>query len=157
MSCKFSHRHLCCLTAFAVNFSLAVNAEPLRGMNQYGERMEALFVRMDINRDGRLDPTEVEGQRSLQRRLRRQDSRGYLLLEDLRKPGPNPSGKRLQRRFQKADFNKDGRLSRHEAKAIPWISRNFNSLDFNADGGVTLNELWALQKSLAPRQRSTKP
>ena len=153
MGCKFSPLHLCCIAALAVTLPLAVSAEPPRGMHDYGRRMEALFIRMDVNHDGRLDPTEVKGQTSLQRRLQRQDSRGYLLLEDLRAPGANPSGRRLQRRFHKADDNSDGRLSRLEAESIPWISRNFNSLDFNADGGVTLNELWTLQKALAPRHK----
>ena len=40
-------------------------ANPVR---HYGTRMEALFVRMDSNRDGRLERREVSGQPYLERR-----------------------------------------------------------------------------------------
>ena len=120
-------------------------------VNAYGRRMEALFVRMDLNRDGRLDRSEVQGQPYLEQRVLRQDSRGFLLLEDLRVPSNQPSGLRLQKRFQQADRNGDGRLDRGEVRQLPWLARNFQSLDLNHDGALTLAELWTLQKALAPR------
>jgi Ca2+-binding EF-hand superfamily protein len=113
--------------------------------------MEALFVRMDLNRDGRLDRSEVQGQPYLEQRVLRQDSRGFLLLEDLRVPSNQPSGFRLQKRFQQADRNGDGRLDRGEVRQLPWLARNFESVDLNQDGALTLAELWTLQKALAPR------
>lgn len=134
--------------------ALLNNADALaapEGVKYYGQRLEAMFVRLDLNSDGKLDASEVQGQTYLNRRLHRQDSRGYLLLEDLRPPGVHPNGRRLQRRFQQADINGNGELNRHEANSIPWLANNFNRLDFNNDRVLTMDELWILQRALAPR------
>ena len=122
-------------------------------MRVYNTRMETLFMRLDLNRDGRLDARELAGRRALTRRLKRQKNRSYLLIDDLRSPGDAPSGQRLQKHFRRADQDGDRRLDRQEAKRIPWISRHFKTLDLNGDGGVTLSELWSRQQSLAPPQR----
>jgi len=122
-------------------------------MQVYSTRMEALFVKLDANRDGRLDPGELQGRRALERRLLRIKGRTYLLFEDMSVPAAQPSGRLLKRRFRKADLNGDKSLSSVEAAAIPWIGRHFDRLDGDRDGGVTLAELWDLQRSLAPRQR----
>ena len=140
-------------TLLAVGLALyptAVSAAP-DGVRAYGRRMEALFVRMDVNRDGRLELHEVRGQPYLERRVLRQDSRGFLLIEDLRGPTGSPTGQRLQQRFRQADRDGDGRLDRQEAQRLPWMARNFQSLDLNQDGALTLAELWMLQRALAPR------
>ena len=89
----------------------------------------------------------------MSRRLKRQNNRSYLLLEDLRPQGSSPSGPRLKHHFRQADRDLNRRLDRREAKRIPWISRNFNALDGDRDGSVTLEELWNHQRSLAPPQR----
>ena len=117
----------------------------------YGRRMEALFLQMDVNGDGRLESGEVKGQLYFERRLQRPDSRGYLLLEDVSHLSPHPSGQRLQKRFNQADRNSDSRINRHECQSLPWLSRNFVSFDLDDDGGLTLAELWTVQRSLAPR------
>ena len=44
-------------------------------MRVYNQRMEALFQRLDVDGDGRLDRQEIKGQPALQRRLRRQGKR----------------------------------------------------------------------------------
>ena len=128
----------------------SVQANP-QHVQIYGRRMEALFIRMDVNRDGRLESGEVQGRPYFERRLQRPDSRGYLLLKDLRPTSPHPSGQRLQKRFHQADRNGDGRIDRNECQSLPWLSRNFVSFDLDADGGLTLEELWTVQRSLAPR------
>ena len=122
-----------------------------RHVQVYGQRMEALFIRMDVNGDGRLESDEVRGRPYFERRLQRPDSRGYLLLKDLRPVTPHPSGRRLQKRFRQADRNGDGRIDRRECQSLPWLSRNFVSFDLDSDGGLTLEELWTVQRSLAPR------
>ena len=133
---------------------LAMQAAPgNKTMRVYSARMETLFIRLDLNRDGRLDASEVQGRRALSRRLKRQNNRSYLLLEDLRPQGSSPSGPRLKHHFRQADRDLNRRLDRREAKRIPWISRNFNALDGDRDGSVTLEELWNHQRSLAPPQR----
>tara|TARA_B100001758_G_scaffold247070_1_gene263764 strand:+ start:868 stop:1344 length:477 start_codon:yes stop_codon:yes gene_type:complete len=122
-------------------------------IHQYGQRMEAMFVRMDVNGDGRLVPAEVRGKPFLERRLRRPNSRGFLLIEDLHTRSPHHSGPRLQQHFTRADRNADGYLNRQESRALPWVHRHFTGLDLNGDGQITLAELWSLQKALAPRMR----
>ena len=149
------------LTAIRVLGPLALALSPLalqaapgnKTMRVYSARMETLFIRLDVNRDGRLDASEVQGRRGLSRRLKRQNNRFYLLLEDLRLQDSSPSGPRLKEHFRQADRDRNRRLDRQEARRIPWISRNFNALDGDRDGTVTLQELWNHQRSLAPRQR----
>ena len=120
------------------------------GIEYYGQRMEAMFLRLDLNGDGRLDASEVGEKTYLIRRLNRKNSRGYLVLEDLRPPGTHPNGKRLQRRFKQADIDGNGKLNRDEAQSIRWLANNFNKLDLNNDSDITMEELWMLQRSLAP-------
>ena len=141
---------LCPLALCPLALQAAPGSKPMRA---YSARMETLFIRLDLNRDGRLDASEVQGQRSLSRVLKRQNNRSYLLLEDLRLQDASPSGPRLKHHFRQADLDRNRRLDRQEAKRIPWISRNFNALDGDRDGTVTLEELWNHQRSLAPPQR----
>ena len=134
--------------------SMALQAAPGdKTMRVYNTRMETLFIRLDVNGDGRLDASEVQGRRALSRVLKRQNNRSYLLLKDLRLQDSSPSGPRLKRHFRQADRDRNHRLNRQEAKSIPWISRNFNALDGDRDGSVTLEELWNHQRLLAPPQR----
>ena len=126
------------------------NQQPMR---VYNSRMELLFIRLDSNKDGRLDAGELKGKRALTRRLKRQRNRSYLLIEDLRQSGSSPSGRRLQQHFNRADSDGNKRLDPGEARQIPWIARHFQSLDLDGDGTVTLNELWNRQRSLAPPKR----
>ena len=122
----------------------------------YGQRMEAMFLRLDLNGDGRLDASEVGEKTYLIRRLNRKNSRGYLVLEDLRPPGTPPNGKRLQQRFKQADIDGNGKLNRDEAQSIRWLANNFNKLDLNNDRDITMEELWMLQRSLAPHPHPRK-
>ena len=132
--------------------SMALQAAPGdKTMRVYSTRMETLFIRLDVNGDGRLDASEVQGRRALSRVLKRQNDRSYLVLEDLRLQDSSPSGPRLKHHFRQADIDRNERLDRSEAMRITWISRNFNALDSDRDGTVTLQELWNHQRSLAPR------
>ena len=122
-------------------------------MRVYSMRMEILFYRLDGNQNGRLELRELQGLWVLERRLKRQDNRSYLLLNELRSRGVLPSGLCLQRHFQQADRNLDRRLNWKEAQAFPWIARHFNRLDDDRDGTVRFAELWIMQPSIDPPQR----
>lgn len=122
-------------------------------MRMYNQRMESLFLRLDSDGNGRLEHQELNGRPALQRQLKRNTGRDFLLLEDIRTQKGTVRGQRLTRRFRGADRNSDRRLNRREAARLPWIERHFDGLDRNRDGHVTLGELWDLQRSLAPRQR----
>ena len=61
------------LTAIRVLGPLALVLNPLamraapgnKTMRAYSARMETLFIRLDVNRDGRLDASEVQGRHAL--------------------------------------------------------------------------------------------
>ena len=94
-----------CIGVLILALSLLISGPAQAGpqgqpMRVYNDRMEALFVSLDANSDGKLDAGELKDQRALRRRLKRQQGRSYLLLEDLRAPGGEPGGKRLPRRLK---------------------------------------------------------
>ena len=122
---------------------MALQAAPgEKTMPVYSIRMEILFICLDVNGDGRLDASELQGRRALSGVLKRQKNRSYLLLKDLCLQDSSPSASRLKRYFSQADRDRNHRLNRHEAKRIPWISSNFTALDGDRYGTVTLEELW---------------
>ena len=97
--------------------SMALQAAPGdKTMRVYSTRMETLFIRLDVNGDGRLDASEVQGRRALSRVLKRQNNRSYLLLKDLRIQDSSPSGPRLKHHFRQADHDRNHRLNRQEAR-----------------------------------------
>jgi len=122
-------------------------------MRVYNQRMESLFLRLDADGNGRLERQELNGRPALLRQLKRKTGRNFLLLEDVRSRQDTVRGQRLTSRFRWADGNSDRRLNREEASRLPWIEEHFDGLDRNGDGYVTLEELWDLQRFLAPRQR----
>lgn len=53
--------------------------------------------------------------------------------------GPDPSPQ-VEQRFQKADVDRNGRLSKSEAAAIPEIAARFDELDKDRDGSLSFEE-----------------
>jgi Ca2+-binding EF-hand superfamily protein len=54
-----------------------------------------------------------------------------------RNQAPDPQPEQV---FQRADADKDGKLSRREAASIPEISARFDELDKDRDGALTFEE-----------------
>jgi Ca2+-binding EF-hand superfamily protein len=52
----------------------------------------------------------------------------------------------FSKRFEAADTNHDGALSREEAKSMPMVLEHFDQLDTNKDGKVTEDEIRALME-----------
>ena len=130
--------------------SMALQAAPGdKTMRVYSTRMETLFIRLDVNGDGRLDASEVQGRRALSRVLKRQNNRSYLLLKDLRLQDSSPSGPRLKRHFRKADLDQNHRLIVRKPSAFPGSVAISIALDGD-DGmrSVTLEDLWNHQRPL---------
>lgn len=48
---------------------------------------------------------------------------------------------RLRRLFERLDRNHDGKISREEAAAAPFILRRFDAIDANKDGFLSYEEL----------------
>ena len=79
MNAPIAIRVLCPL-ALALS-PMVLQAAPVdKTIHVYSARMETLFIRLDVNGDGRLDASEVQGRRALSRVLKRQNNRSYLLL-----------------------------------------------------------------------------
>jgi len=59
-----------------------------------------------------------------------------------------PGGEPRRLRFADADTDHDGRLSRTEAQAAPYVARHFDAIDTDHDGYVTRAELRAARGRL---------
>jgi Ca2+-binding EF-hand superfamily protein len=49
--------------------------------------------------------------------------------------------KMLDKNFDAADGNHDGRLTRQEAQAVPFIAKNFDAIDANNRGSVSKQDV----------------
>jgi Ca2+-binding EF-hand superfamily protein len=88
------------------------------------------FAKADLNGDGKLDKKEVA---QLLKVLREREG-----VE--KTPPPNPEVERLVNQLlQQFDTNKDGKISKSEAKGN--LLANFDKLDLNKDGFLDKNEL----------------
>lgn len=88
---------------------------------------DALFARIDANRDGKLDQGEMRAYRKAQHEQFRAEMR-----------------QRFDAGFQAADKDGDGALTKQEAEAgMPPLARNFDRLDTNKDGKLTRDEIRA--------------
>lgn len=147
--------------ALSLAFLVAVTAlapeargQEMGDLERYQNRLENLFRQLDSNGDGRLNPAEVRGRPFLETNFQRLDKggKGYLVPADLALPPDQRHflGERLRQAFERADANHDGRLCGAELAAFPWLQQNLAQADRNGDGCVTLEELWALRRALAP-------
>jgi EF hand len=53
---------------------------------------------------------------------------------------------RIMKKMQEADKNKDGLISREEAKSMPRLEKNFDAIDTNKDGQLSKEELTAFRE-----------
>jgi Ca2+-binding EF-hand superfamily protein len=51
----------------------------------------------------------------------------------------------IAKRIQNADKNKDGLISREEAKSMPRLEKNFDAIDTNKDNQLSQEELLAFR------------
>ncbi len=64
----------------------------------------------------------------------------------------------MDERWQAADKDGDGALSRSEAEAgMPMLWRRFDQLDKNKDGKITRDEMMQGRRMNAPRPSATPP
>ena len=105
-------------------------------------------------------PQALEGNVSAEERLRlRNDLETYSRSED-----PDHDRMEAQRRamrehskqrFQSADKDSDGSISREEAwESMPQLARHFDQVDTNSDGIITEDEMEAAQARMLERQRA---
>ena len=117
-------------------------------------RFAERFDRMDANRDGAVDRAD----RELQGKQRRDewfakadaDKDGKLTRAEIdradvqrRAEFQQRAETRMAERITSIDTNKDGRVSREEAKGSQRLASRFDTLDANKDGVLTKEELGA--------------
>lgn len=61
----------------------------------------------------------------------------------------------MQQRFTTADADRDGRLTREEARqGMPWVHTNFDAIDTARTGAITLAQLQQYARSQRGRGRA---
>lgn len=114
------------------------------------------FDAMDVNKDGQV--TLLERNVALGNAARAQRAQAVKRIQDERKD--------WESRFNKADTNKDGGLSKKEAESaskpgFPQITKNFTAMDKDKNGRVTINERDAylrdeVRKQMGERQKQAR-
>ena len=113
---------------------------------------------LDTNQDGRISPQEVAGQPELAKAFASMDLNhdGYIAnseVQTLSQQRIAATNSQLRdarvQRFDKADTNKDGKLSLAEAKAgMPQIAAAFTALDSQKHGYLTRDEVAGAEQVL---------
>lgn len=63
-------------------------------------------------------------------------------------PAPAGGANEVQAAFDRADTNRDGKLSKKEAEALPAVSSNFAQIDADKNGSLSRDEF---SKAVQPR------
>ena len=71
-------------------------------------------------------------------------------------PDPHEFRGRMVERFNAADVDHDGKLTREEAAAMPMVARNFDQIDRAKKGYVTLEDIQAFARERAAARRAAK-
>lgn len=101
-----------------------------------------------------LDGTRISGEDRLRLRqdldeYSRSADAAHAQIEQQRKA----MRQRIVERFQTADRDGNGVISREEAlEMMPQVSRHFMQFDLNGDGVISMNELETIQMRIAERQ-----
>jgi len=118
----------------------------------FAKRLDDAFKRADKDKDGTLDRNEAKALPQVSKHFDRIDlnKNGAISLAEI-KAYLKQASKSIQEKgkdaFQAADKDKNGTLSREEAKAVPKVARNFDKVDADKDGTVSEAEIRAYLKS----------
>ncbi len=109
--------------------SAANRLTPEQRTAQREARMAEHFRLADTDRNGQLSTAEFRTMHDQRRAERREH------MHERRQHG-------VQKRLERADLNRDGQISRQEARDhLPGVDRRFDRLDANRDGQVSATEL----------------
>ncbi|MBT9611746.1 MAG: hypothetical protein IV108_00600 [Burkholderiales bacterium] len=98
-------------------------------------RMDKGFEAMDTNKDGQV--TEAEYRDYAKARMERHREKAKT---------------EMKARWDKADANGDGMLSREEAKGSSYVMKHFDAIDADKNGQVSEQEIADYMKSHRPRE-----
>jgi Ca2+-binding EF-hand superfamily protein len=118
------------------------NKDGLISKKEYDAYQKKHFKEMDANHDGKITIEEFEAAHAKMHPDHcNEPHHGFGQHPDYdAEHGDSFIGKR----FEAADTNHDGALSRDEAKSMPMVLEHFDEIDANKDGKVTLDEIKAM-------------
>ena len=129
-----------------------------------GERRAALFARLDTNRDGSISRSEFETRPAVSSgdRAERREARGERRAERRgvraeRRGGQSGGGMFARfggRMFGQADTNRDGRVSRDEARSGALAV--FARVDTNRDGTISVEERRAAREGMRAQRQGRR-
>jgi Ca2+-binding EF-hand superfamily protein len=111
------------------------------------------FEEMDSNKDGTISKKEFDAFHSKHFKELDANKDGKVTQEEMQAAHPQMHERGdmlINKRFDAADTDHDGALSREEAKVTPMILQHFDEFDSNKDGKVTQEEI----KAMMERNRS---
>ena len=123
-----------------------------------GQSGEGYFEAMDANKDGAISKKEFDAFHNKHFKEMDSNKDGKISLEEMQAEhskmhehkGKHMHGEHgdmlIGNRFDAADTDHDGSLTREEAKDMPMLSKYFDEIDSNKDGKVTHEEVKAMME-----------
>jgi Ca2+-binding EF-hand superfamily protein len=106
------------------------------------EQMESQhFKEMDTDADGMVSKAEYDANHDKHFKAMDTNGDGKLSPDEMRAGHKEAANESMKKRFDEADANHDGALTREETKKSPMLYRHFDEMDANHDGKVTKEEM----------------
>ncbi len=124
--------------------AMDANKDGLISKKEFDAYQKKHFKEMDANHDGKITIEEFEAEHSKMHKDHCDEPHHGF--------GQHPeydseqSDSFISKRFEAADTNHDGALSREEAKNMPMVLEHFDEIDTNKDGKVTEDEIKAMME-----------
>lgn len=154
---KKTVNYLAVISCFALAPALA-HAEPTgHGSHMYdemhsgamhGQLEEEHFKEMDTNGDGMVSKAEFDAAHDKFFKEMDANGDGQLSPEEMKAGRGKVIKDGIGKRFDEADKNLDGALTRREAKRMPMLSRHFDEVDANHDRKITREEFDAAMEKM---------
>lgn len=145
-------------TMISAAAALTVSAIPLAMASAQGKpdvdvRARQLIERFDADNDNRVTLEEYLSVQDRRFVTADENADGFVTLEELISAVDEVTGRRGNRKFDRLDTDRDGRISAAEAEATGAINagRRLVRLDADRDGFVTRTELGALRNKIVLR------
>lgn len=116
------------------------------GKGHHGERhakmIDRMFEKMDTNKDGAIDASEIEAAKKARFTRMDSDGNGAISMEEMKAAAAKRAEEKAERRFSKLDANGDGAVdpAELEARKGHHCKDMMAHLDKNGDGKITREE-----------------
>lgn len=139
---------------FVVMPCMAFAADQSVSKNDRNAKFDQVFRILDVNNSGKLSKQEVELKAPVLAENFAQidaDHDGGLSKKEIRDAATAAEKRRIEfaQNLEAADKDKNGKLSREEAAALPNISANFDAIDSNHDGQLVIKEIADYVRAMA--------